>query len=228
MSHPVRPPFSTDALRRRYQLRKVRSCNQFAHLADEQLEPMQEFLPEQRLPPYCKGRRSLAVKSWAIVERGKFMFVVEVRYQRRLLVGCTARNAYALISDIPRSAACFPELKELVHVEDNTYHWVLNSIGGSQFATPASFACRYTMDASKAVVQWKPIGGSRANTRFQGHWRVREVEEQQVELSFTTKTALQLPLSPLIKQRVSPVFEHELERTFGEYLRKVCETLEQG
>nr|WP_282450916.1 SRPBCC family protein [Marinobacter bryozoorum] len=129
-------------------------------------------------------------------------------------------EAFALLSDVPRSVSHFPKVDRLVDLGDNTYRWEMEKIGVDKYSIQTAYACRYHADKDAGKVTWLPVEGE-GNGVVDGSWTLTAVDDQTTRARFQTVAELSLPLPGLLKMAISPVVKHEFNSLVDTYMNNL-------
>lgn len=136
-----------------------------------------------------------------------------------------ADAVYALLADIPRSVAHFPDV-ESVRPEGDAWVWRLRRLGAGPLTFQVVYGARYRFDPATRDVRWDAVPGV-GNTRVDGRWIVEPRPAGArftMEARFTLSTPFPRPLRPAVEA----VVQRENERLIGAYLANLATTLAGG
>ena len=88
-------------------------------------------------------------------------------------VKASAKEAFALLSDVPRSASHYPKLAHLEDLGKNAYRWEMEPVGSGPVHVQTVYASKYVANKSKGTVTWTPVAGE-GNARVAGSWTITE------------------------------------------------------
>jgi hypothetical protein len=126
---------------------------------------------------------------------------------------------YALLSDVPASAAHFPRLQRLVPTGRGQYQWVMEPVGPPELHLQTVYACDYRCSKAQGRVAWTPVEGV-GNARVSGSWTMRR-RTRGTELCLDIQGDLKLPLPALMQTVVAPVIESEFEQRVDTYVDRL-------
>jgi len=144
---------------------------------------------------------------------------------RAIEVAAGPDACYALVADVPDSAAHFPQLEELVP-EGGGYTWRLEKVGAGKLSLQAIYGSRYDMDPEARRVAWSPIEGV-GNARVSGAWTITP-QGDGARLDFTNSFTLTVNLPRLLRRPAQALVERENSRLVDAYLANLKETLDGG
>ena len=146
-------------------------------------------------------------------------FKVTIDLAREFIVATHIDNVFALLSNVPASAAHFPEVRALTPMSDNSFRWDMEKVGLGIYSIQTSYACQYISDGDAKTVVWKPIKGE-GNATVSGKWKLRELATG-TNISFKTNAELTLPLPGLLKLAIGPLVKVEFCGMVDTYLRNL-------
>lgn len=144
---------------------------------------------------------------------------VTIDLNRKFMVGAGINTVFALLSDIPASAAHFPKVHAITELSDNVFRWDMEKVALGLYSIQTIYACQYIADSNANTIVWIPIKGE-GNATVSGKWELSELENG-TEISFTTKAELTLPFSGLLKLAVSPLVKFEFTGMVDTYLKSL-------
>lgn len=148
---------------------------------------------------------------------------VTIDLARKFTVSADIDTVYGLLSNVPASAAHFPKVQTLSEIAPDTYRWEMEKVNLGTSSVQTSYACLYICDSDAKIIQWTPIKGE-GNGVVAGKWALSE-NENGVDVSFSTKAELTLPLPGLLKMAISPVVKMEFSGMVDTYLRNIKRVL---
>lgn len=144
---------------------------------------------------------------------------VSIDLNRKFIVSADINTVFSLLSDVPASAAHFPNVHALTALSDNAFRWEMEKVGVGTYSVQTSYACQYVSDGDTKTVVWTPIKGE-GNSIVSGKWELTEVATG-TNISFKTKAELTLPLPGLLKLAISPLVKLEFSGMVDTYLRNL-------
>lgn len=132
---------------------------------------------------------------------------------------------YALLADVGRSVAHFPELESITE-EPAGWVWRLKKLGAGPLSFQVHYQSRYSFDPATRLVKWVPVPGV-GNTQVNGVWRIAE-GPKGARFTLDTSFTLDMPFPRPLKGTVEAILQRENERIIGEYLTNLVTTLEGG
>ncbi len=144
---------------------------------------------------------------------------ITIDLNRKFIVAADIDTIFALLSDVPASAAHFPKVNALTALEDNSFRWEMEKVGLGTHSIQTSYACRYVSDSDAKTVVWSPIKGE-GNGIVSGKWELTKADNG-TSLSFKTKAELTLRLPGLLKLAISPLVKLEFSGMVDTYLRNL-------
>jgi carbon monoxide dehydrogenase subunit G len=131
-------------------------------------------------------------------------------------VNASAKDVFAVLSDVPTSASFFPKVAKLVDLGGNAYRWEMEKVGTAQVNIQTIYASKYAVDAKKGTVVWTPIKGE-GNAQVGGNWKITD-KKKTTYIELNIKGELTVPLPGLMKMVVGPVVLAENEKLIDKYL----------
>ncbi len=144
--------------------------------------------------------------------------------QRTLEVKWSRDEAYALVADVPRSAAHFPGLKGLDDLGDDVYRWRMESLSVGKLGFDVGYAARYVRDPAAGTVVWTTEPGS-GNTLADGTWTVTESPEG-ARLVFDNTIGVSVPVPRLMVRVARKALVQMCSRQVSTYLRAIAKTMD--
>ena len=133
-----------------------------------------------------------------------------------LNVRASAKDVFAVLSDVPTSASFFPKVHRLVKLSDDVYRWEMEKVGTSQVNIQTVYASKYKSNQAKGTVVWTPVPGE-GNARVGGSWKITD-HETSTGIVLQLQGEITLPLPGLMKRVVEPLVEGEFEKLVEKYL----------
>lgn len=149
--------------------------------------------------------------------------VVPLQLQRDFVVAAPPAQAHALLADVPRSAAHFPDVQRLLPLGDNTFRWEMQPAGVGELSLQTVYASRYSDDPQALRTRWEPVHGV-GNAEVAGYWQLSAVPQgTRVHLSLDARFTL--PVPALLGQVASRLLARELGRQVDIYIANLRRTL---
>jgi len=128
-------------------------------------------------------------------------------------------TVFETLSDVPKSAAFFPKVDQLVDLGDGVYRWEMEKIGIAQVSLQTIYASKYTSNKAKGSVRWTPVPGE-GNALVSGSWQISD-RKNSTHLVLDLQGELTLPLPGLMKKMIAPMVEAEFEKMVEQYIDKL-------
>ena len=144
---------------------------------------------------------------------------ITVDLKRKISVNTDIDTVFALMSDVPASAAHFPKVQSLTALPDNAFRWEMEEVRSGGYSIQSIYASKYVSDSDAKTVVWTPIKGE-GNGLVSGKCELKEIATG-TQLSFTTKAELTLPFPRLLKVVISPIVKLEFTGMIDTYLSKL-------
>lgn len=146
---------------------------------------------------------------------------VDIDLGYEFAVKASAKDVFAVLSDVPKSASHFPKVKALVDLGDNAYRWEMQKVGTAQVGIQTIYACKYKSDEKKGTVTWAPHKDDKGNAQVSGSWKIAQGKDR-TNIVLKTKGTLEVPLPGLMKMVVVPVVNSEFESLIEKYIENLC------
>ena len=131
-------------------------------------------------------------------------------------VKASAKDVFAVLSDVPTSASHFPKVHQLVDLGDGVYRWEMEKVGTAQVNIQTIYACKYVSNKAKGTVVWTPVKGE-GNALVSGNWRITD-NKKSTNIVLKIDAEVIVPLPGLMKMIVAPVVESEFEKLVDKYI----------
>lgn len=138
-------------------------------------------------------------------------------------VKASAQEAFALLSDVPRSASHYPKLAQLVDLGQGAYRWEMEPVGSGPVHVQTVYASKYVSNKSKGSITWTPVK-SEGNARVAGSWAIT-AHKGFTRLVLEINGSVDLPLPGLMKTVAEPIVEFEFESLTEQYIDAIAQTL---
>ncbi|MES2425065.1 MAG: SRPBCC family protein [Pseudomonadota bacterium] len=131
-------------------------------------------------------------------------------------VKAKAADVFAVLSDVPASAAHFPKVEKLTDLGDGAYQWEMEKVGTAQVNIQTIYASKYTSNKAKGTVVWTPVKGV-GNAQVGGSWTIVD-NKKSTSLKLVIEGTTDVPLPGLMKMVVAPIVESEFEKLVDKYI----------
>jgi len=148
---------------------------------------------------------------------------IDLHLAYELDVKASAQDAFALLSDVPRSASHYPKLAHLEDLGKNSYRWEMEPVGSGPVHVQTVYAAKYVASKSKGTVTWTPVAGE-GNARVSGSWTIT-AHAGFTRLVLAIDGSVDLPLPALMKAVAEPIVEFEFESLTEQYLDRIAQSL---
>lgn len=149
--------------------------------------------------------------------------IIDLHLAYELDVKASAKEAFDLLSDVPRSASHYPKLAHLEDLGKNTYRWEMEPVGSGPVHLQTVYAAKYVANKSKGTITWTPVPGE-GNARVAGSWAIT-AQSGLTRLVLTIDGSVDLPLPGLMKAVAEPIVAFEFESLTEQYLNRIAHTL---
>lgn len=148
---------------------------------------------------------------------------IDLHLAYELDVKASAKEAFALLSDVPRSARHYPKLAHLEDLGQGAYRWEMEPVGSGPVHLQTVYASQYLSNKSKGRITWTPVPGE-GNARVAGSWTIT-AHKGCTRLLLEINGSVDLPLPGLMKAVAEPIVEFEFESLTEQYLDNIAQTL---
>ena len=131
-------------------------------------------------------------------------------------VKASAKDVFAVLSDVPVSASHFPKVHQLVDLGDGVYRWEMEKVGTAQVNIQTIYASKYVSNKAKGTVVWTPVKGE-GNALVSGSWKIVD-NKKSTNIVLKIDAEVVVPLPGLMKMIVAPVVESEFEKLVDKYI----------
>ena len=131
-------------------------------------------------------------------------------------VKASAKDVFAVLSDVPVSASHFPKVNQLVDLGDGVYRWEMEKVGTAQVNIQTIYASKYVSNKAKGTVVWTPVKGE-GNALVSGSWKIVD-NKKSTNIVLKIDAEVVVPLPGLMKMIVAPVVESEFEKLVDKYI----------
>lgn len=149
--------------------------------------------------------------------------VGQVQRAARARAGLDA--VFALLADVPRSVAHFPEVESIAE-SGGAWFWRLRELGAGPLRFQAVYANRYHVQAAERRVWWEHVPGV-GNARIEGRW-VLTPEGEGTRIAMDASYRLATPFPRVTRAAVEAVVAREQARLVDGYLENLVRSLEGG
>jgi len=148
---------------------------------------------------------------------------VDIDLGYEFAVKASAKDVFAVLADVPKSASHFPKVKKLHDLGDNAYRWEMQRVGTAQVGIQTIYACKYKSDEKKGSVTWAPHPDDKSNAKISGSWKITPGKDR-TNIVLKTGGTVDVALPALMKLVVGPVVTSEFEGLVEKYIENLCKT----
>ena len=130
---------------------------------------------------------------------------------------------YALLADVPRSVAHFPELESITR-DGDLYVWRMKRLGAGPVQFQVHYAANYTFDPIQRSVSWASASGV-GNTRVSGRWIIVP-DGAGTRFTLDTSFAFDAPFPGFLRGTAESLLTRENDRLIALYLENLRRTLD--
>lgn len=132
-------------------------------------------------------------------------------------------DVWALVSNVERSAECYPRVQQLVDLGNGAYRWEFKPTGFAGFSHQVIYACQYLVDESQHRVEWTPINPD-DDTLISGGMALRAIDDG-TEVTFNSTGDLRLPIPRMMKGMAANYIRSEFDKQLAEYINNMQNAL---
>ena len=131
-------------------------------------------------------------------------------------VKASAKDVFAVLSDVPVSASHYPQVDKLVDLGGGVHRWEMQKFGAGQFTLQAVYASKYVSNKAKGTVVWTPVKGE-GNAQVSDNWKITS-NKTSTNVVLQVQVSVDLPIPPVMKMVAQPLLEAEFERLTEIYI----------
>jgi carbon monoxide dehydrogenase subunit G len=151
-------------------------------------------------------------------------FTVSLNVERKFETTASSAKVFGLLSDVPKSTSCFPDVESLDDLGSNIFRWTMEKISiGEQTLQQTIYACRYHSDAALLRVTWTPIEGE-GNALVDGAWSIT-CRENGSTVTLKTSGMLNVDLPGFFQFLLSPMIVFAFTQKIDRYIANLKEAL---
>jgi carbon monoxide dehydrogenase subunit G len=133
------------------------------------------------------------------------------------------KDAFALLSDVPRSASHYPKVAQLVDLGKGAFRWEMEPVGSGPVHVQTVYASKYISNKTKGTIVWTPVEDE-GNALVGGSWTITD-HKSFTRLVLEVNAEVHLPLPALMKAVAAPIVESEFEHMTEQYIDNITEAL---
>lgn len=149
------------------------------------------------------------------------MAQVNVSFTQTFSVPADIATVFALLSDVPASAAHFDTLDRLDDKGDNTYCWNMEKMGVMGITHQVIYTSKYVSDETAGTIEWVPVSGG--NSEIAGSWKLSD-NGNGTDLAFTTSGKLDVPVPRLMVKMAKGVVQGQFDDQLASYFDNLKKT----
>lgn len=146
------------------------------------------------------------------------MAKVSVSSTRTFSVAADVGTVFALLADVPASAAHFEGVADLVDKGDNTYCWNMEEMGAVGITHQVVYTSKYISDEAAGTIEWIPVAGG--NSEIAGSWKLSD-NGNGTDLEFTTSGELDIPVPRLMVKMARGVVQGQFDEQLDTYMNNL-------
>lgn len=139
---------------------------------------------------------------------------IEIGYE--FDVKASAKDVFALLSDVPTSAGYYPQVDKLVDLGGGVYRWEMDRIGVGQLTLQTVYTSKYVSNKANGTVVWTPVKG-KGNAQVSGSWKITS-NKASTNIVLQVQASVDLPVPAVMKMVAEPLLEAEFERLTEIYI----------
>jgi carbon monoxide dehydrogenase subunit G len=145
--------------------------------------------------------------------------IVELGFE--FAVKASTKDVFALLADVPASAAFYPKVDKLVDLGGGAYRWEMQKIGIAQANLQTIYASTYVANKAAGSVVWTPVKGE-GNAEVSGSWKISPSKKGS-KLALHLHGVVSVPLPGLMKMVVAPLVKAEFEKMTEQYIANLTQ-----
>ncbi|MBT1449531.1 SRPBCC family protein [Glaciecola sp. XM2] len=150
---------------------------------------------------------------------------VNIDLERAFTVDADIDTVFLLLSDVPASAAYFPNVHKLTPLTENAYRWDIEKVAVGLHSIQTSYACEYHSDLATKTIVWEPIKDE-GNALVAGKWELTELDKG-TSIVFSTSAVLRLAMPGFLSMGIAPLVKFEFTGMVDTYLQNLKDAWEQ-
>lgn len=143
----------------------------------------------------------------------------EIGYE--FAVKASAKEVFAVLSNIPESANHFPNVEKLEDLGKGAYRWEMQKIGFGSIHLQTVYTSRYVSNTTKGTVIWTPVKNE-GNALVSGSWKIKG-SKTSTSLVLRVQGELTVPAPAMMGAVIAPVVEAEFEKLTEQYINRLIE-----
>lgn len=144
-------------------------------------------------------------------------------------VKATTDEVFAVLADVPTSAAHFPRVERLIDLGNNRYQWEMEKIGSGNMSLKTVYACDYTSSKSNGSVVWAPVKAI-GNAEISGEWTIKgnKGKAAGTHITLVIHGELSIPMPRLMTAVVTPIVRAEFSSLINDYVASLSKRFGGG
>lgn len=152
------------------------------------------------------------------------MAIIPVNIRRSFDVAAAPDDTHALLSSVPRSSSHYPDVQEVVRLDDLTWRWIMNPVSYSGITMQPIYICRYGFDRDALRITWEPVKEDGLFVDVSGFWQLEPLPAG-TRTNIELEMRFELPIPPLLVGMAKPILGGELEKQMDSYVAALTRTL---
>lgn len=150
--------------------------------------------------------------------------IIPVKIDRYFDVAASPEEMFELITNVRRSASHFPDIQELVQLDDQTWRWEMQPVSYAGVAMQPKYVLRYSWDADRLHMRWDPVPQDDHFVVVEGHWQLQP-RGTGTNAYFLLDMQFDLPVPQMIAGMAKQLLTAELGKGVDQYVAAMTRTL---
>lgn len=152
------------------------------------------------------------------------MAIIPVTITRAFDVGATVDDMFTLVTDVRRSASHFPDVENLVQLDDYTWRWEMVPVTHAGITMQPKYVLRYQWDAGRLHMRWDPVPEEGHFVAVEGHWQLQP-KGRGTNAVFELDMKFELPVPQMFVGMAKPLLADGLDKQVDAYIANLSRTL---
>lgn len=154
------------------------------------------------------------------------MAIIPVKIDRFFDVSATPSEMFELITNVPRSASHFPDLQNLVQLDDYTWRWEMSPVSYAGVTMQPVYVLRYQWQADRLYMRWDPVRQDEHFVVVEGNWQLKPRENGPgTNAYFLLDMQFELPVPQMIAGMAKQLLTTEIGKGVDGYVANMTRTL---
>lgn len=148
---------------------------------------------------------------------------VDLTVERSVTVACSARAAFAFLSEPERTAPLFPGVESLKQISPGVWRWQMQNLTQGGLSHQIIYQILTRNDGQNRI-EWEPHGDG--NAKISGGWLVKSLTDQSCVLEYKSVGDFEVGIPRLMKNIAESMVKAGFETPVDEFLKKIKHQLE--